>query len=181
MRRIVLTILVAAGIAQAAAAADDFSPFVDAEGGIALPDDFRSWPALGTWSVAAEDGSGAGELHVVHTQPETVDHYRRTGGFPDGAVLVKELFATETSELTTGLASRAAAVKGWFVMVKDGRGRFPDNPLWGEGWGWAFFTPDNPSTTVTTDYESDCLGCHVPAQATDWVYVQGYPSLHVTE
>ena len=31
--------------------------------------------------------------------------------------------------------------------------------------------------TVTTNYKTDCLGCHEPARATDLVYVQGYPML----
>ncbi len=26
-------------------------------------------------------------------------------------------------------------------------------------------------------YHSDCQGCHVPAKATDWSYVNGYPVL----
>jgi hypothetical protein len=30
---------------------------------------------------------------------------------------------------------------------------------------------------VTADYREECLGCRVPAQGTDWVYVEGYPPL----
>ena len=26
-------------------------------------------------------------------------------------------------------------------------------------------------------YNADCKGCHVPAQSTDWIYVEGYPVL----
>lgn len=29
----------------------------------------------------------------------------------------------------------------------------------------------------STDYKTDCLSCHLPAEASDWIYVQGYPSL----
>jgi len=90
---------------------------------------------------------------------------------------VKELFETETADMTTGRVSRAAGTVGWFVMVRDTVGRFPANPLWGDGWGWSFFEAGNPDVTVTTDYKADCLGCHVPAQETDWVYVHGYPTL----
>jgi hypothetical protein len=28
------------------------------------------------------------------------------------------------------------------------------------------------------DYKKDCLGCHIPAKADDWIYVKGYPVLH---
>ena len=36
----------------------DFSPYVRADGSISLPDDFRSWRYLGTWSVAGDDPQG---------------------------------------------------------------------------------------------------------------------------
>ena len=55
--------------------------------------------------------------------------------------------------------------------------RYPGNPLWGDGWGWALYQADAPNKQVATNYKKDCLGCHVPAQSTDWVYVQGYPVL----
>jgi hypothetical protein len=31
--------------------------------------------------------------------------------------------------------------------------------------------------TTSTDYKKDCIGCHEPAQATDWIYTPGYPPL----
>ena len=49
---------------------------------------------------------------------------------------------------------------------------------WGDGWGWALFKSDSPDKPVATDYKRDCLGCHVPAKADDWIYVKGYPVLH---
>lgn len=159
-------------------AESDFSPYVTADGTITVPEGFRDWSFLGTWIVAGgdEDGAAAG-LHNVYTQPETVRHYRETGGFPDGAVLVKELLAAESEDMTTGYISRASEVEGWFVMIKDTQGRFADHPLWGHGWGWALFEVASPISTVTEDYEAECIPCHVPAEATDWIYVEGYPLL----
>ena len=84
------------------------------------------------------------------------------GDFPDGAVLVKEVFATSTNEMTTGTVSHADELKGWFVMVRDSKGTHPGNPLWGDGWGWSWFDADKPLKTTSTDYRSDCQGCHVP-------------------
>ncbi|MEL7374909.1 MAG: cytochrome P460 family protein [Pseudomonadota bacterium] len=60
---------------------------------------------------------------------------------------------------------------------KDTKGRFADNPLWGEGWGWALYKPDAPQTNVATDFQKDCIGCHIPAKDTDYVYVDAYPTL----
>ena len=128
--------------------------------------------------MAEEEGKqGSQGFHVVYAQPEAVAAYRKTGKFPDGTVLIKELFSTTTDDMTTGTVSRAAKTTGWFVMVKDGTHRFASHKLWGDGWGWAHFDAKDRTRTTSTDYQTDCKGCHVPAQATDWVYVQGYPVL----
>ncbi len=158
---------------------EQFSPFVAPDGAIVVPPDYRTdFAALGTWSIAGgEEGGGAAEHHVVYAPQEAVAAYRANGTFPDGAVIVKELFSTVTEDMTTGHVSRESSTVGWFVMVKDAQGRFPDNPLWGEGWGWAYFEAADPSATISTDYRRDCRTCHVPAQKTDWIYVQGYPTL----
>ena len=119
-----------------------------------------------------------GDLSLkIKNNPGAIDAYRKTGHFPDGAVLVKEVFATSTNEMTTGTVSHADKLKGWFVMVRDSKGTHPGNPLWGDGWGWSWFDADKPLRTPSTDYHSDCKGCHVPAKATDWIYVNGYPVL----
>ena len=163
-----------------AAGLDGFQIATDGNGNIKLPDvDYRKdWVSLGPWAVAAEEGEqGSQGIHAVYTQLESVEAYRKTGKFPDGAVLIKELFSTVTEEMTTGTVSRADQTTGWFVMIKDSTGRFPDNKLWGDGWGWAYFDAKDRVKTKTTDYEADCKGCHVPVENSDWVYVQGYPVL----
>ncbi len=112
------------------------------------------------------------------TEKASAEHYRKTGKFPDGATLVKEIRKLETSAMTTGdpvVWGSDAAV--WFVMVKDAKGRFASNPLWGDGWGWALFKADAPAKNVAVSYAADCMGCHVPAAKTDRVFIQGYPTL----
>jgi hypothetical protein len=47
----------------------------------------------------------------------------------------------------------------------------------GGGWGWSWFDAANPVKTTSKDFRTDCLGCHIPAKATDWIYVSGYPGL----
>src|SRR5262245_63527724 len=151
---------------------------VDDKGNLHVPSDYRTaYRVLGTWAVAKNDGPGSKQLHVVYASPGTIDAYRKDGHFPDGAVLVKEVFDTTTKDMTTGTVSSAGALAGWFVMVKDSAGRFPGNKLWGDGWGWSWFDATSPSKTTSTDYQTDCRSCHVPAQASDWVYIGGYPPL----
>jgi hypothetical protein len=93
-------------------------------------------------------------------------------------VLVKEVYETATSPMTTGTVSHAQTLAGWFVMVKDSKSSHPQNKLWGSGWAWSWFDAANPLKTTSTDYTTDCQPCHIPAQSTDWIYTQGYPGLH---
>jgi Cytochrome P460 len=51
-------------------------------------------------------------------------------------------------------------------------------PQWADGWGWALFKADALDKQVATDYKKDCLECHMPAKADDWIYITGYPVLH---
>jgi Cytochrome P460 len=151
---------------------------VDANGNLHVPDAYRTtYQSLGSWAVATDEGEGSKELHVVYTSPGTITAYRKNGRFPEGAVLVKEVFRAATGQMTTGTVSRADTLKGWFVMMKDSNGRYAGNKLWGDGWGWSWFDAADPSKTTSTDYKTNCLPCHVPAQASDWVYVGGYPPL----
>ena len=114
---------------------------------------------------------------MVYASPGVIAAYRKTGRYPDGSVLVKEVYKTTTKPMTTGTVSSADTLVGWFVMVKDDVGRFPKNTLWGDGWGWSWFNAADPKKTTSTDYKKDCLSCHVPAQASDWIYSYGYPPL----
>jgi hypothetical protein len=151
---------------------------VDAAGNLRVPTAYRTtYESLGSWAVAAEQGQGLKELHAVFASPGTIDAYRKDGRFPDGTVLVKEVFQTAIGQMTTGTVSHADALKGWFVMMKDSKGNHPDNKLWGNGWGWSWFDADNRAKTTSTDYKANCLACHIPAQASDWIYVGGYPPL----
>lgn len=173
-----LTLIVTLSAAAYSQGETRFSRWVDGQGNIELPPDVRSgWVHLGSWSVGV--GSGDGSFHDVYTERESFAYFREHQEFPDGATLVKEVRSIRSAEMTTGEAQWAGEPKVWFVMIKDGAGRLDGNPLWGDGWGWALFDASNPKSTVTTDYARECRSCHVPAQPTDWVYVQGYPTLGV--
>ena len=183
MRRLYKTgvgvvVAVIAGFTLLPVMADDgFSPYVDDAGNISFPEGFRtSMVHLGSWFVPEGDASG---FHDVYTEKATVEAFRQTGEFPDGATLVKELRASNSGTYTTGpgVSYATDSLKQWFVMIKDTKGRFAANPLWGNGWGWALYKPDDRGQNVATNYKVDCLGCHVPVKAKDWVYTEAYPTL----
>jgi hypothetical protein len=159
---------------------------VDKTGNIRKPADFRDlYQILGTFvvldpKVTMTGGPGKGhEMHMTYASPGTAEYYRKNGKFADGTVLVKEVLGTDHAQMTTGDAHWASKIKQWFVMIKDDKKRYPDNPLWGDGWGWALFKSDAPDKQVSVNYQKDCIGCHIPARATDWIYIQGYPVLAV--
>jgi Cytochrome P460 len=158
--------------------ADDFSPYVTKDGGISRPTDYReTFLHLGTFAVATKPNQPVDEMHNVYARPEDVRAYRRDGKFPDGSVLVKEVTRVGSEGLTTGKSHWSTDTKLWFVMVKDAKGRFPGNDLWGDGWGWALFMAKEPARNVATDYATDCRVCHLPARQDDWLYIRGYPVL----
>lgn len=182
----VLAIFVCAESVADDSIASAYGSLVDETGNISMPDNFRSdWTFLGTWSVAEKDvdrsseasGHGAAGLHNVYTQRGVAEYFQQNKEFPDGAVIVKELLKAVTAPMTTGTVSRGNEVEGWFVMVKDTKGRFSSNSLWGDGWGWALFKVDNRDTPVTQNYKTECVGCHIPARDNDWIYLSGYPML----
>ncbi len=162
---------------NAVADSSSYSPYVDGAGNISLPNDFRiSMIHLGSWFVPEGGASG---FHIVYTEPDSARIYRKTGKFPDGATIVKELRSSVAGDYTTGknVSYATSTIKQWFVMIKDSQGRFENNPTWGEGWGWALIKTDNPQKNVATNYRTECLGCHMPAKKTDWIYIEGYPTL----
>src|SRR5215471_2372789 len=108
----------------------------DDAGNLHVPDTYRTtYELLGSWAVAADQGQGSKQLHVVYASPGTIAAYRTDGRFPDGAVLVKEVFKAATGQMTTGTVSHAETLKGWFVMMKDSKGRHTGGATAGAGRG----------------------------------------------
>jgi cytochrome c len=175
---VIVLVLSRLSSADDSSGASGFSPYVTKEGGISLPPDYREkFPHMGTWAVAKKADTPVFEMHNVYAPLKDIEAYRRDGKFPDGAVLVKEITNASSDKLTTGESAWATNIKVWFVMVKDAKGRFPGNDLWGDGWGWALFEAKDPKRNVATDYKTDCKICHIPAKNDDWLYVRGYSIL----
>jgi hypothetical protein len=185
---IMLSVLVAlfCGSASAGQNSAGFSPYVDAKGNISFPTDFRStWVHLGTWVATSKPQAGMGAeqaapvpgFHDVYTQTSSLRIYKKSGTWPDGSVIVMEVRALAWDDLATGHVMMEGDPLQWFMMVKDNKGRFPGNPIWGNGWGWAMFKPAAAAPNTVKDFKQDCFGCHEPA-SNDFIYRQGYPVLN---
>lgn len=154
---------------------------VPAEAVLQVPsDDYRkNWVQLGTFSVHGDaPQEGAKEMHVVYVERKNLEAYLKSHEFPDGTVLVKDVFKAKTETLTTGTVSYASELAGRFVMVRDKtNSKAASSPRFGEGWGWAFYEGQEKRLTVTSDFKTDCLACHEPARDTNLIYTRGYPLL----
>nr|WP_199242058.1 cytochrome P460 family protein [Paraburkholderia sp. BL8N3] len=78
-----------------------------------MPADYRTdYRMPGVWAVVADDGPGSKRMHVVYASPGTIAAKRNHGHFPDGSVLVKEVFKTLTYPMTTG-TGMASRMRHW--------------------------------------------------------------------
>ena len=82
--------------AREVAADEPASPVAafDAEGNLIRPEGYREWIYIGT-PVTPNDLNGGlapfPEFHSVYMDPVSWAHYKQTGEFRDGTVLIKEL------------------------------------------------------------------------------------------
>jgi hypothetical protein len=157
----------------------------DADGKMKLPTGFRSWVFIGaplTPNGLNNGKAGFPEYHHVYAEKKNVDAYLKTGTFPEGTVLVKELtlvlnptFPDGSRKEPSGRGFFNGAYNGIDVSVKDSK-RFANSN------GWGYFTfGHHPLPYEETAKESpvtECAGCHLANVAkTDMTWVQFYPLL----
>ncbi len=159
---------------------ETFQKYVTDDGSIIVPDNYRTeFVFLGTFTVIDKKKSGSNvDMHQVYMDYDSVKYYRDNKEFPDGAIIVKELQHSRALDMTTGHVMSWSKGAGWFVMIKDTKGRFSGHQLWGNGWGWALFDVSDRAIPTTNDYKSECIPCHIPVKDIDWVHVWAYPLLN---
>ena len=150
------------------------------DGQLELPRGYHGWVFLGApLTPNALNGGAAGfpEFHNVYIHPEALAAYRRTGDFPEGTLLVKELQLTLPATHDDGSRVEASG-RGYFpgarngldVSVKDS-GRFAAT----DGWGFFNFghhAPPYAKTAVAAPREA-CAACHM-ANGEDMVFARFY-------
>src|SRR5215472_13321606 len=97
-------VLFAAHVSKATADEPAAVAVVDAKGNLRVPANYRtSYQFLGTWAVQEAPDKSPNQLHIVYASPGTIAAYRKHKRFPDGSVLVKEVFQTDTGPMKTGI------------------------------------------------------------------------------
>ena len=122
------------------------------------------------------------EYHHVYIEQKNVDAYLKTGEFPEGTVIVKELtrvldpqFPDSSRKEPSGRGYFNGAFNGIDMSVKDSN-RFAKTN------GWGFFTfghhPLPYAKTAAEAPVTECAGCHIAnVAATDMTWIQFYPIL----
>lgn len=150
------------------------------DGQLELPKDFHHWTFLG--SPLTPNGLNGGkanfpEFHNVYVQPAALEAYRRTGEFPEGTILLKELQLTRPGGNADGSGQEVSG-RGYFpgelhgvdISVKDSS-RFRQT----NGWGFFNFGHHAPpyEATASAKDKEDCAGCHA-ANGTKMVFSKFY-------
>jgi hypothetical protein len=140
------------------------------------PEGYRQWVHVGS-SLGMSYSEGAKpekkNFHSVYLHPAAWTAYQKTGKFPEGTVLMMEIYSAGEQESI----NRAGAFANEFLRVegavKDSR-RFDG--------GWAYFDFGGPVTgglkDVSTAFAKErCWACHNEHAETDNVFTQFYPWL----
>jgi hypothetical protein len=181
----------------AAAQTEQSSVVFNADGTVQVPTGFRKWVFVGAplTPEGLNDGkyncnaggtnctkSNFPEYHHVYIEQKNVDAYLKTGEFPEGTVIVKEL--TRVLNPTFPDSSRKEpSGRGYFNGVYNGIDMsIKDSKRFAQTNGWGFFTfGHHPMPYEKTSAErpvTECAGCHLQnVAATDMTWIQFYPLL----
>lgn len=156
-------------------------PAFTADGKLRQPAGYREWVYVGT-PITPNDlnppEAPFPEFHNVYIHPSDFAAYRKTGDFPDGTVLVKELVSVGGRQATSGKGYFMGEFTGLEVAVKDSR-RFR-----GEPGHWAYFSFGHkyPLATETAKQPvASCNSCHSANAEQDYVFTQYYPVLRAVK
>lgn len=148
-----------------------------ADGKLKRPEGYREWVYIGTPLTPNDLNGGEAafpEFHVVYIDRDSFAHFKKTGEFRDGTVLVKDLVGVGSKEAPSGKGYFEGDFNGMDVSIKDSK-RFKDEP---GNWGYFTFGHKPPlKAEAPMNNAASCNSCHQGAAAKDWVFLQYYPAL----
>ncbi len=152
-------------------------PQYDNQDQLKRTDGWRQWVFIGAPLTphALNDGKAAfPEFHNVYIEPKAFSHYVKTGEFPNGTMIAKELLSVGETVAVSGNGFFQGEFQGLEFAVKDTE-RFPNEP---GGWTYYSFGHSLPYTNVAKAFPTEaCAACHQAAAAEDMVFIQYYPIL----
>jgi hypothetical protein len=160
-----------------------YLPEYTAAGDLILPKHFETWVFLGSpFTPNTLNGGEANfpEFHNVYIEPVSYAMYKKTGKFPEGTILFKELQLTLPKQFPDGSRTEPSgrgffpgALNGADVAVKDSK-RYAATG----GWGYYNFNHHEPkAATAKLRPKEECGFCHMASAKKDGVWTQFYPRL----
>ncbi|WP_395643115.1 cytochrome P460 family protein [Rudaea sp.] len=139
------------------------APALAGERDVSYPEGYRDWHHVK--SMVIQEGhplfAAFGGIHHIYANKTALEGYR-SGKFPDGAVIVFDLF--DAQSVDHAIVEGTRKVVG--VMHKDAR-RYAATGGWGfEGFGGG----DRNQRAVGDKAATACFACHAPQKDHDYVY-----------
>jgi len=170
--------------AQSPKMPDNETPKYTADGELIKfsPDVYREWIWVGeplTPNELNPPEAAFPEFHDVYINPTAWREWKKSGTFPDGTVMIKELTSVGSKESPSGKGYYQGEFTGLEHSVKDSK-RFATK----ESKGWAYFTFGHkyPLKEHAPQQEfGTCAQCHVANAKDDDVFTQYYPVLRAAK
>ena len=153
----------------------------DSSGELLQPTGYREWVYVGTPLTPNDMNGGEApfpEFHSVYINTVAWQAYKKTGKFPDGTVVVKELLSVGSKQASSGKGYFMGEFIGLEAAVKDSK-RFPEEPGY---WAYFSFGHSYPLAFKTkAQITASCAACHQALAADDMVFTQYYPVLQAAK
>ncbi|MEH6473572.1 MAG: cytochrome P460 family protein [Halopseudomonas sp.] len=148
-------------------------------GQLERPTGYREWVYVGTPVTPNDMNNGKAafpEFHNVYIDPKSWGHWKKTGEFPEGTILIKELVSVGAKAAVSGNGYFQGEFIGLEATIKS-KVAFPNAPG-----NWAYFsfsTPDHKSLKAVAEAfpAEACNQCHQNSAENDFVFTQYYPVL----
>ncbi|NER12609.1 cytochrome P460 [Leptobacterium flavescens] len=156
---------------------------IDSKGELVRPTNYRSWVYVGSPLTPNDLNNGKAafpEFHNVYIDPVSYKHYKKTGKWRDGTILIKELVSVGGKAAASGNGYFMGDFIGLEATIKSKK-HFSKEPG-----NWAYFSFTNPKggtlANTSKPFETtQCNSCHNANAADDFVFTQHYPVLRAAK
>ena len=154
----------------------------NASGKLIRPQGWREWIFVGSPVTPNSLNGGAApfpEFHTVYIDPQSWEHYKKTGKFREGTMFAKELTLVGDTAATSGVGFFNGKLQGFEIAHKDSKRYSKDSG------GWAYYTfghkPEPYANSAAAQPTAACAACHTASAVEDMVFTQYYPILNVAK
>lgn len=151
----------------------------DKKGQLIRPQNYREWIYIGAPLTPNDMNNGKAafpEFHNVYIDPASWAHWKKTGEFRDGTVIMKELVSVATKTSSSGNGYFMGDFQGLEAAVKDTK-RFPASD---KHWGFFRFTTADHKVLLDrsqVNKSESCAACHGANAKQEMIFLQHYPVL----